>query len=68
METTLNGEATKMDQQTIDKLNTLLLLFPAKELESFYNEFSQQMLLTTSTQVERHEAIQKLLALLAQRQ
>lgn len=68
MEEQLKEEAKKMDQRTIDELNTLLLLFPAKELEAFYNEFSKQMLLTTSTQVERHEALQKLLSILSQRQ
>lgn len=54
--------------QTTEKnknLETLLLLFPASELQQFYNEHSQQMLLTTAAQLERHQALQELLAILA---
>lgn len=59
-----------LNATAVNELETLLLLFPAAELKSFYDEFSQQMLLTTTTQVERHEALQELLRLLeaAQRQ
>lgn len=51
--------------EQLENISSLLLLFPADELLSFYDEFSQQMLLTTTTQIERHEALQKLLQLLA---
>lgn len=52
----------------VNELETLLLLFPAAELKAFYDEFSQQMLLTTTRQVERHEAMQELLRVLADAQ
>lgn len=61
--TTKKNTTTKAQ---LENLNTLLLLFPAQELQSFYAEYSKQMLLTTTTQIERSQAIEKLLQILAE--
>lgn len=55
-----------LNTETLANMETLLALFPPAELQSFYAEFSQQMLLTTTAQLERHQAMQKLLEILAE--
>lgn len=53
-----------LNDEKLNDLETLLALFPPADLQAFYNEFSTQMLLKTSTQVEHHEAMQELLKIL----
>ena len=48
--------------QNVEKL---LLVFPPSELRQFYADHSQQMLLTTSAEIERHEALKELLEILS---
>jgi len=56
----------QLNSNKVANMETLLLLFPAYELRNFYAEFSQQMLLTNTAQVERHEALLKLLDIMAE--
>ncbi len=49
-----------------EKLDTLLALYPAKELQQFYTDKSQQMLLLNSAEIEQNEALSKLLQLLTE--
>lgn len=49
-----------------EKLHTLLALYPAKELQQFYTDKSQQMLLLNSVEIEQNEALSKLLQLLTE--
>lgn len=64
MKGTANKATVALDAQKVKDMESLLLLFPPSELEQFYAEHSQQMLLTTKADIERHEALQKLLQIL----
>lgn len=63
---TVTAQEKTLTKTQIENLNTLLLLFPAQELQSFYAEYSKQMLLNTTTQIDRSDAIEKLLHILAE--
>lgn len=56
----------QLNNNKVANIETLLLVFPPHEIRGFYKEFSQQMLLTTTAQVERHEALLKLLDIMAE--
>lgn len=55
---------TILDEGKVKELETLLLVFTPSELLEFYTEHSQQMLLTTSANIERHQAVKELLEIL----
>jgi hypothetical protein len=59
------AEKTVIDEGKVQELERLLLLFSPTELKDFYTEHSAQMLLTTSAQIERHQAIKELLEILS---
>lgn len=55
-----------LNDKKMRDLESLLLVFPASELKQFYADHSQEMLLTTSSDIERNNALKELLAILSQ--
>ena len=64
---TENYTAEKMviSEGKLQELELLLLVFSPKELKEFYQQHSKEILLTTSVDIERNQALQELLRILS---